>query len=112
MTICVLKRPLLALNQNLLIILILIEALLVVRVVSSEQLICYVSIVLDGRLLLVGVSIVIVKSTSCCSGGVSHYLLQIYFDGTVLLVVLRLRLLGRQLLGMSFIIRQFVHDGL
>jgi len=112
MAICVLQGSLLTLYEYLLIVLILVEVLLVIYIVASKKLICYISVVLDGWLLLIGISIVIIKSTSSCSSCVSHYCLQIHFDGAILLIILSLDLLSGQLLGMSFIIRQFIDNRL
>lgn len=100
----VLQGSLLTLYQHLLVILILVEVLLVIEVVASEELIRDISVVLDSWLFLVCISIVIIKSTSCCSSCVSHYCLQIHFDSAVFLIILSLNLLGGQLLGMGFII--------
>lgn len=48
MTICVLQGSLLTLYEYLLIVLILVEVLLVIEIVASKKLICYISVVLDG----------------------------------------------------------------
>lgn len=112
MPVCVLKGPLLALDQYLLIVLVLVKVLLVVNVGTAEKLVGDISVVFDGRLFLVRISIVVVKTAARSSSCVSHYGLQIDFDRTIFLIILCLRLLRRQLLGVSLVVGELVDDGL
>jgi len=89
-----LQRPLFTLYKHLLIILILIELLLIVHIISTEQLISNVPIILDCWLFLVCISVVIIKATSSCSCCISHNSLQIDFDGVVFLIIWSLYLLS------------------